>query len=74
MKGTSRSIAVVAEGFFIHMRHVLIIPEGASVEEVIDVDILLLILRVVVVATNCKWRCNCFVLNINNSMFVGRLR
>jgi hypothetical protein len=56
------------------MRHVLIIQEDASVEEVIDVDILVLLLRVVVVVTNCKWRCNCFVLNISNSMFVGRLR
>ena len=58
---------MVAEGFFIDKRHVHIIPAGASVEVVIDVDILLLI---VVVAT--KLRCNGFVLNINNSTSVSR--
>ena len=58
--------AVVAEGFFIHMRHVHIILAGASVDVVIEVDIIVLIL----VAT--KFRCNGFVLNINDSTFVSR--
>ena len=57
---------MVAEGFLIHMRHVHIIPTGASVDEVIDVDIIVLIL----VAT--KFRCNGFVLNINDSTSVSR--
>jgi len=61
--------AVVAEGFFIHKRHVHIIPAGASVDVLIDVDIILLLL-IVVVAT--KLRCNGFVLNINNSTSVSR--
>jgi hypothetical protein len=61
--------AVVAEGFFIHRRHVHTIHAGASVDVVIDVDIILLLL-IVVVAT--KLRCNGFVLNINNSTSVSR--
>jgi hypothetical protein len=61
--------AVVAEGFFIHKRHVHTIHAGASVDVVIDVDIILLLL-IVVVAT--KLRCNGFVLNINNSTSVSR--
>ena len=60
---------MVAEGwFFIHKRHVHIIPAGASVDLLIDVDIILLL--IVVVAT--KLRCNGFVLNINNSTSVSR--
>ena len=50
---------MVAEGFFIHRRHVHTIHAGASVDVVIDVDIILLLL-IVVVAT--KLRCNGFVL------------
>jgi hypothetical protein len=61
--------AVVAEGFFIHKRHVHTIHAGASVDVVIDVDIILLLL-IVVVAT--KLSCNGFVLNINNSTSVSR--
>ena len=60
---------MVAEGFFIHKRHVHTIHAGASVDVVIDVDIILLLL-IVVVAT--KLRCNGFVLNINNSTSVSR--
>ena len=60
---------MVAEGFFIHKRHVHTIHAGASVDVVIDGDIILLLL-IVVVAT--KLRCNGFVLNINNSTSVSR--
>ena len=60
---------MVAEGFFIHRRHVHTIHAGASVDVVIDVDIIVLLL-IVVVAT--KLRCNGFVLNINNSTSVSR--
>ena len=60
---------MVAEGFFIHKRHVHTIHAGASVDVVIDVDIILLLL-IVVIAT--KLRCNGFVLNINNSTSVSR--
>ena len=41
---TSRFNAVVVEGFFIHKRHEHIIPTGTSVDEVIDVDIILFVL------------------------------
>ena len=52
---------MVAEGFFIHRRHVHTIHVGASVDVVIDVYIIIIILlNIVVVAT--KLRCNGFVL------------
>ena len=60
---------MIAEGFFIHRRHVQIFPAGASVEEVIDVDIIFII---AVVGT--KLRGNGFVLNINNSTSVIRYK
>ena len=47
-------IAVTAEGFLIHTRHVQIFA-GASVEEAIDVDIILII-----VVRASKLRCNVF--------------
>ena len=60
---------MIAEGwFFIHKRHVHIIPAGASVDVLINVDIILLL--IVIVAT--KLRCNGFVLNINNSKSVSQ--
>ena len=64
---------MVAEGFFIHKRHEHIIPAGASVDEVIDVDIILFVLLIVVVAN--RLRCNGFVLNINSptSGLVGKV-
>ena len=65
---------MVVEGFFIHKRHEHIIPAGASVDEVIDVDIILFVLLIVVVAN--RLRCNGFVLNINSptSGLVGKVR
>ena len=56
--------AVVAEGFFIHKRHEHIIPAGASVDEFIDVDIILFVLLIVVIGN--RLRRNEFVLNINS--------
>ena len=72
---TSRFNAVVAEGFFIHKRHEHIIPAGASVDEVIDVDIILFVLLIVVVRVANRLRCNGFVLNINSptSSLVGKV-
>ena len=67
---------VVAVGFFIHKRHEHIIPAGASVDEVIDVNIILFVLLIVVVCVaNRLRRCNGFVLNINSptSSLVGKV-
>ena len=66
---------MVAEGFFIHKRHEHIIPAGASVDEVIDVDIILFVLLIVVVCVANRLRCNGFVLNINSptSSLVGKV-
>ena len=66
---------VVAEGFFIHKRHEHIIPAGASVDEVIDVNIILFVLLIVVVCVANRLRCNGFVLNINSptSSLVGKV-
>ena len=55
---------MVAEGFFIHKRHEHIICASTSVDEVIDVDIILFVLLIVIVAN--RLRCNGFVLNINS--------
>ena len=66
---------VVAVGFFIHKRHEHIIPAGATVDEVIDVNIILFVLLIVVVCVANRLRCNGFVLNINSptSSLVGKV-
>jgi hypothetical protein len=57
--GTTKLIAVSAEGFFIHMRHVHILAVGASVDIGINVIIIIIAIKWCHVLEVRWWRLRC---------------